>query len=100
MSVAEARPGLLVGARVKRAEDPKLLTGRARFVDDIDLPGMLHAAVLRSPIAHARIESIDISAALAHPGVHAVLTGEHLAARGLGQMAVTWVQPGQKSVTY
>jgi carbon-monoxide dehydrogenase large subunit len=100
MTVTEARPGLLVGARVARAEDPKLLTGRARFVDDIDLPGMLHAVVQRSPMAHARILSVDVSAALGHPGVHAVLVGEDLAARGVGEMAVTWVQPGQKSVSY
>ena len=100
MSVREARPGPLIGARVKRAEDPKLLTGRGQFVDDIDLPGMVHAAVHRSPIAHARIRSVDISAALAHPGVHAVLTAESLADRNVGDMAVTWVRPEQKSVSY
>src|SRR3989442_10818580 len=53
------------GARVARLEDPTLLTGRARFVDDIDLPGTLHACFVRSPHAHARIRSIDASAARA-----------------------------------
>ena len=59
------------GASVKRKEDPVLLTGRGRYVDDIALPGMLHAAVLRSPYAHALIRDIDKRAALALPGVRA-----------------------------
>ncbi len=62
------------GASIKRKEDADLLTGRGRFVDDIKLPGMLHAAVLRSPHAHAGIRGIDKRAALALPGVHAVFT--------------------------
>jgi aerobic carbon-monoxide dehydrogenase large subunit len=62
------------GARVPRVEDPALLTGRARFVDDVKLPGLLHAAFVRSPHAHARVGAIDASAARALPGVHAVLT--------------------------
>ena len=62
------------GASVKRKEDPLLLTGRGRYVDDIALPGMLHAAVLRSPHAHALIGGIDKRAALALPGVRAVFT--------------------------
>lgn len=67
-----------VGARVKRTEDPDLLRGRGRFVDDIHLPGMLEAAFVRSPHAHARIKAIEVSAALAVPGVHAVLTWKDL----------------------
>lgn len=70
----------LVGARVKRREDPRFLTGQGRYVDDIVLPGMLHAAFVRSPLAHAEILSIDVEAALALDGVHAVLTGDDLAA--------------------
>jgi aerobic carbon-monoxide dehydrogenase large subunit len=62
------------GASVLRKEDPDLLAGRGNFVDDIHLPGMLHAAVLRSPFAHARIKRIDTAPALALEGVHAVLT--------------------------
>src|SRR5690348_11536760 len=60
------------GARVKRLEDPALLTGRGRFVDDVKLPGTLEACFVRSPYAHARIRSIDATAARAMPGVHAV----------------------------
>src|SRR6266704_4007584 len=64
-----------IGKDIKRREDPDLLTGRAEYTNDVKLPGMLHAAVLRSPYAHARIVSIDTSAAKKVPGVHAVLTG-------------------------
>lgn len=63
-----------IGQPIKRNEDPRLLTGQALFVDDVDLPGMLHAAFLRSDYAHARITSIDTSAAKAMPGVVAVYT--------------------------
>jgi carbon-monoxide dehydrogenase large subunit len=66
------------GARVQRNEDERLLTGRALFVDDVELPGMLHAAFLRSPHAHARIRAIDVSAALRRKGVVAVYTAEDL----------------------
>jgi carbon-monoxide dehydrogenase large subunit len=66
------------GARVARLEDPALLTGRGRFVDDIKLPGALHACFVRSPHAHARIRAIHASAARAMPGVHAVLTADDL----------------------
>jgi CO/xanthine dehydrogenase Mo-binding subunit len=62
------------GASLPRREDARLLTGQATFVDDIDLPGCLHAAVLRSPFAHARIRSIDTTAASAREGVVAVFT--------------------------
>src|SRR6202012_2079888 len=65
-------------APVKRNEDRKLLTGRALFIDDVELPGLLHAAFLRSQVAHARINSIDVSAALKRPGVVAVYTAEAL----------------------
>jgi aerobic carbon-monoxide dehydrogenase large subunit len=64
------------GASIKRSEDPRILTGTGRYVDDIKLPGMLHAAFVRSPLAHARVLSVDVSAARALPGVVAVLTGE------------------------
>ncbi|MFL6263991.1 MAG: molybdopterin cofactor-binding domain-containing protein [Thermoanaerobaculia bacterium] len=67
-----------IGARTKRNEDPRLLTGRALFVDDLDLPGMVHVAFLRSPYAHARIRSIDTSQAKQHKGVVAVYTAEDL----------------------
>jgi CO/xanthine dehydrogenase Mo-binding subunit len=65
-----------VGQDVPRVEDPMLLTGRVQYADNIQMPGMLHAAILRSPHAHARIVRIDTSRAEALPGVAAVLTGE------------------------
>ncbi len=67
-----------IGKRVKRLEDPRLLTGQALFVDDVDIPGMLHAAFLRSDYAHANLRSIDVSAALERPGVVAVYTAESM----------------------
>ncbi len=67
-----------IGQPVKRNEDPRLLTGQALFVDDVDLPGMAHAAFLRSDYAHARIVSIDTAAAKAMPGVVAVYTAADL----------------------
>jgi CO/xanthine dehydrogenase Mo-binding subunit len=68
-----------IGQNMKRVEDPRLLTGDGRYIDDIDLPNMLHVAVLRSPMAHARIVSIDTAAAKAVPGVALVMTGEEIA---------------------
>lgn len=67
-------PTRFFGEPIKRAEDPRLLTGHGRYVDDIDLPGQLHVAFLRSPLAHGRIRSIDVTAARAMPGVVAVWT--------------------------
>jgi aerobic carbon-monoxide dehydrogenase large subunit len=68
------------GASIKRSEDPRILTGAGRYVDDIKLPGMLHAAFVRSPLPHARVLSVDASAARALPGVVAALTGAELEA--------------------
>jgi aerobic carbon-monoxide dehydrogenase large subunit len=68
----------LVGARIKRREDPALIRGRGQYVDDVRLPEMLYVAVLRSPHAHAKIKSIDAAAARQHPGVVAVVTGAEL----------------------
>jgi aerobic carbon-monoxide dehydrogenase large subunit len=67
-----------IGQRIKRNEDPRLLTGQALFVDDVHLPGMLHASFVRSPYAHGRILSIDVSAARKRPGVIAVYTADDL----------------------
>jgi CO/xanthine dehydrogenase Mo-binding subunit len=68
----------LIGKRVKRIEDPRLLTGEAMFVDDVAIPGMLHAAFLRSDYAHAHLRGIDITPALERPGVVAVYTAENM----------------------
>jgi carbon-monoxide dehydrogenase large subunit len=67
-----------VGKRMTRTEDPLLLTGQAQFVGDVQIPGMLHAAFLRSDYAHARLRSIDVSAARERPGVVAVYTAEDM----------------------
>jgi carbon-monoxide dehydrogenase large subunit len=72
--------------RMLRKEDARFLRGRGNYVDDVSLPGMLHGAVLRSPHAHAKILSVDASAAEAHPKVLAVITGETLAGLGLAWM--------------
>jgi carbon-monoxide dehydrogenase large subunit len=77
-----------IGQPVRRKEDVRLLTGRGSFTDDIDLPGQAHMAVLRSPHAHARILSIDTSAAWTAPGVLLVLTGEDAATDGIGHFPV------------
>jgi carbon-monoxide dehydrogenase large subunit len=68
------------GASIKRSEDPRILTGAGRYVDDIKLPVMLHAAFVRSPLAHGQVLSVDVSAARALPGVVAALTGAELEA--------------------
>ncbi len=64
--------------RIQRKEDPRFIRGKGNYVDDIVLPGMLHSAILRAPVAHARLVSIDTTRALAHPGVVAVITGTDL----------------------
>src|SRR4029079_18207782 len=69
------------GARIARLEDPALLTGQGQFVDDVKLPGVLHAAFVRSPHAHARIGKIDTAAARAMPGVAAVFTADDMPGR-------------------
>jgi carbon-monoxide dehydrogenase large subunit len=75
-----------LGASRKRVEDNRFLRGKGNYVDDIVLPGMLHMELLRSPVAHALIKSIDVSQAWEVPGVKLVLTGEMLAARNLAWM--------------
>ncbi len=68
----------LIGAKVKRKEDPRLITGNATYVSDLRLPGMQYVSIVRSPYAHARIQGIDTAAASGMPGVLAVVTGEDL----------------------
>jgi len=70
----------LIGAKVPRVEDRRILTGRGHYIDDLHLPHMLHATYLRSPVAHARITAIDVEAARTAPGVVAVFTGEDMKA--------------------
>jgi carbon-monoxide dehydrogenase large subunit len=75
---------LRIGQPIRRLEDDALLTGVARFIDDLDLPGALHAALVRSPHAHARVVSIDVAGARNAPGVLAVFTAADLRAEGVG----------------
>ena len=77
-----------IGRGRRRIEDPALLTGRTQFIDDVELPRMLHCAILRSPFAHARITGIDTQEAEALPGVVAIVTGED---------ALRWSHPAQSS---
>ncbi len=88
MAVTEeptTEPGWL-GRSVKRKEDDRFVVGRGNYVDDVKLPGMLHMAILRSPFAHAKINSIDTTAAAEVPGVVAVVTGDLLAQHNLAWM--------------
>jgi aerobic carbon-monoxide dehydrogenase large subunit len=79
MSTTIGSTGKMIGARVRRVEDPRVLLGKGRYVDDLQLPGALALAFVRSPYSHARLVKIDTEAARSHPGVVAVLTGEDLA---------------------
>jgi carbon-monoxide dehydrogenase large subunit len=78
---------------MRRKEDPRLITGQARYIDDISLPGTLWASLVRSPEAHAKIVSVDVSEAAARPGVRAVYTGEDMADLG-GPLPMAWAPPG------
>jgi len=93
MSTIEQAPAKWVGQSLRRKEDPRLITGRATYVDDLALPGMLYAAIVRSPEAHANVLNIDTSRALAHPGVRGVYTGEDLSDL-LAPLPMAWAPPG------
>ncbi|TMA27014.1 MAG: xanthine dehydrogenase family protein molybdopterin-binding subunit [Deltaproteobacteria bacterium] len=86
----------IFGASIKRKEDPRFLTGRGNFTDDVKLPGTTYAVFVRSPHAHARIRSIDSSAAKALKGVLAVFTGKDLADAKVGSLPCGWLLPGIK----
>lgn len=79
-----------IGKPVRRKEDFRFLTGRGRYVADVELPGQLHLAVYRSPVAHAKINAIDIERAKAVAGVHAVFTAEHLIEGGVKTIRCGW----------
>src|SRR5256714_421818 len=85
MALDELQIGGL-GARRKRVEDARFIRGKGNYIDDFKLPGMLHMETLRSPIAHARITSIDTSKAWMTPGVHMVITGDMAAQHNLAWM--------------
>jgi len=92
MATTISKPATLVGKGIRRQEDPRLITGTAVYVDDIKMPGMHHAAIVRSPHAAARIAGINTEAALAHPGVVAVFTGADV--KNLGAVPCASSLPG------
>ncbi|HEY7537255.1 MAG TPA: xanthine dehydrogenase family protein molybdopterin-binding subunit, partial [Gaiellaceae bacterium] len=85
----------LVGAAVKRVEDPRLITGAGRYLDDLKLPGMAHVAILRSPYAHARIRSVDTARAEKSPGVVGVFTGKDF--EQLNPLPCAWQATGAEN---
>jgi carbon-monoxide dehydrogenase large subunit len=85
----------ILGTRIRRREDPRLITGAGIYTDDLHLPGMAYMALLRSPYGHARIKSIDTSQAKDLPGVVAVLTGKELEGR-VGNVPTAWLVPDTK----
>src|SRR5215470_3194379 len=84
----------LFGKSIKRREDPRFITGRGTYVDDVKLPGSTVAAFVRSPHAHARIKKIDTTAAVKHPGVVAVFTGKDMV--GVNSLPCGWLLPDLK----
>ena len=96
MSTTTPETGSILGASIKRREDPRFITGRGRYTDDLKLPQQTFAAFVRSPHAHARIGAIDLDAARQIPGVHAIYTGQDLAAGGVNPIPVGWLLPGLK----
>jgi aerobic carbon-monoxide dehydrogenase large subunit len=99
MTVVEEKQGnRVIGTPMLRREDPALLTGEAKFTNDLVIPGALHLAVLRSPYAHARITSVDVSGALAQPGVVAAYSGADLQDLWGAPMPCAWpVTPDMKN---
>jgi len=102
MTITESAPASHVGSRRLRKEDPALLTGEAKFIDDLDLPGAVWVGVVRSTEAHAKIVGIDGSAALAIDGVNEVLSGDDLAPLwGEGALPCAWpVTPDMKNPSH
>src|SRR5262244_2674370 len=89
--MATATDTRMFGKSIKRREDPRFITGRGNYTDDLKLPGMTYAAFVRSPHAHAKIRKIDAAAAKAHPGVVAIFTGKDLA--GVNSLPCGWLLP-------
>src|SRR5258708_124810 len=89
----------ILGSAIKRREDPRLITGQAKYPDDFDLPGMVYMSVVRSPYAHARIKRISTKKAAGMPGVLGVYTGQQLKDAGFGSIPCAWVVPGSDTKT-
>ena len=90
MTMVEEQAAKVIGTPMLRREDPALLTGEAKFTNDLNIPGALHLAVLRSPYAHARITSVDVSGALGQPGVVAAYSGADLQELWGAPMPCAW----------
>src|ERR671932_350905 len=88
--------GTPLGASVRRREDPRFLTGRGTYTDDIKIPGATYAAFVRSPFAHARVRAVDATAARSLPGVVTVFTGQDMLNGGVQPMPVGWLLPNMK----
>ncbi|TWD83326.1 carbon-monoxide dehydrogenase large subunit [Kribbella amoyensis] len=100
MTATQDRPRTEVGTPRRRKEDARLITGRTKWTDNVVLPGLLHLAMVRSPLAHAKIVAVDTEAARSAPGVQAVLTGADLADEQ-GAMPFAWTAtPEQKQPTH
>ena len=98
MTITENKPANIIGTRLLRREDPPLLTGESKFTNDLNISGALHLSVLRSPFAHAKIKSINVSAALKIAGVVAVYTGKDLQSAWAAPMPCAWpVTPDMKN---
>ena len=89
----------IFGSAIKRREDPRLITGQAKYTDDFVLPGMAHLAVVRSPYAHAKIKAIRTKKAAGMPGVLGVFTGKDMKDAGFGPIPCAWVVPGSDTKT-
>ncbi len=89
----------ILGSAIKRREDPRLVTGQARYTDDFVLPGMVYMQVVRSPYAHARIKKLDTKKAASMPGVLGVFTGQQMKDAGFGPIPCAWVVPGSDTKT-
>ena len=90
-TITELEVGRVIGASLDRKEDTALLTGQAKFVDDMSLPGMVWMAVVRSPYAHARIANVNVDGALAHRGVIAAFSGGELADEWQASLPCAWL---------
>ena len=90
----------IFGKSLKRREDPRFITGRATYTDDVKLPGMTYAVFVRSPVAHARIRAVDTAKARAVRGVRAIFTGKDLASGGVNAIPTGWLLPELKTTDH
>ena len=90
----------LMGAQVKRKEDPRLITGASTYTGDVSLPGLCHVAFVRSPHAHANVRRVDLSRAKSMPGVVAAYSGKDMAAGGVSPLPCGWLLPDIKIPEY